>query len=210
MEETNTEEKIEESDTIEKEKVKLNRCWAFWENYEVKKKSEKGYSDLLKEIYSFDDIISFWQFWNKYPGNDTKKIFYNGEYLTYFFKEKYRINAMNLFVKGIKPEWEDENNKKGKILILEFEIKKDLDKFLSLINNFWIKLICFLIGEQIPFTDNINGIRFVDKTKLGKGTIFKFEVWVNSSITEEKDIDDLKKFLSKNFGTSGILVKNIP
>ena len=210
MEEINTEEKIEESDTIEKEKVKLNRCWAFWENYEVKQKSEKGYSDLLKEIYSFDDIISFWQFWNKYPGNDTKKIFYNGEYLTYFFKEKYRINAMNLFVKGIKPEWEDENNKKGKILILEFEIKKDLDKFLSLINNFWIKLICFLIGEQIPFTDNINGIRFVDKTKLGKGTIFKFEVWVNSSITEEKDIDDLKKFLSKNFGTSGILVKNIP
>ena len=210
MEEINTEEKIEESDTIEKEKVKLNRCWAFWENYEVKQKSEKGYSDLLKEIYSFDDIISFWQFWNKYPGNDTKKIFYNGEYLTYFFKEKYRINAMNLFVKGIKPEWEDENNKKGKILILEFEIKKDLDKFLSLINNFWLKLICFLIGEQIPFTNNINGIRFVDKTKLGKGTIFKFEVWVNSSMTEEKDIDDLKKFLSKNFGTSGILVKNIP
>ena len=210
MEEINTEEKIEESDTIEKEKVKLNRCWAFWENYEVKQKSEKGYSDLLKEIYSFDDMISFWQFWNKYPGNDTKKIFYNGEYLTYFFKEKYRINAMNLFVKGIKPEWEDENNKKGKILILEFEIKKDLDKFLSLINNFWLKLICFLIGEQIPFTNNINGIRFVDKTKLGKGTIFKFEVWVNSSMTEEKDIDDLKKFLSKNFGTSGILVKNIP
>ena len=210
MEESNTKEKIEESDTIEKEKVKLNRCWAFWENYEVKNKTEKGYSDLLKEIYSFDDIISFWQFWNKYPGNDIKKIFYNGEYLTYFFKEKYRINAMNLFVKGIKPEWEDEKNKKGKILILEFEIKKDLDKFLSLVTNFWIKLICYLIGEQIPFTNNINGIRFVDKTKLGKGTIFKFEVWTNSSMTEEKDIEDLKKFLSKNFGTSGILVKNIP
>ena len=210
MEESNTKEKIEETETIEKEKVKLNRCWAFWENYEVKNKTEKGYSDLLKEIYSFDDIISFWQFWNKYPGNDIKKIFYNGEYLTYFFKEKYRINAMNLFVKGIKPEWEDEKNKKGKILILEFEIKKDLDKFLSLVTNFWIKLICYLIGEQIPFTNNINGIRFVDKTKLGKGTIFKFEVWTNSSMTEEKDIEDLKKFLSKNFGTSGILVKNIP
>ena len=58
MEESNS-EKIKESDTIEKEKVKLNRTWSFWENYEVKNKSEKGYSDLLEEIFSFDDIISF-------------------------------------------------------------------------------------------------------------------------------------------------------
>ena len=123
MEESNA-EKIEESDAIDKEKVQLNRSWSFWENYEVKNKSEKGYSDLLEEIYSFDDIISFWQFWNKYPGNDTKKIFYNGEYITYFFEQKYRINAMNLFVKGIRPEWEDEKNKKGKIFVLEYEIKK--------------------------------------------------------------------------------------
>jgi hypothetical protein len=202
--------KIEESDKIEKEKVKLNRCWSFWENYEIKSKSEKGYSDLIKEIYSFDDIISFWQFWNKYPGNDTKKIFYNGEYLTYFFKEKYRISAMNLFVKGIKPEWEDVKNKKGKIYVLEFEIKKDLDLFLSRVSDLWVKLLILLIGEQIPFSNNINGIRFVDKTKLGKGTIFKFEIWINSSMTDENEIDNLKSFLSKNFGTSGILIKNIP
>ena len=56
----------------------------------------------------------------------------------------------------------------------------------------------------------MNGIRFVDKTKLGKGTIFKFEVWINSSMTGENEINDLKSFLSKNFGTSGILIKNIP
>ena len=204
MKESNTEQ-LEESNTIEKEKVKLNRSWSFWENY--LRKNSNDY--ILEEIFSFDDIISFWQFWNKYPGNEAKKIFYNGEYLTYFFKEKYRINGMNLFVKGIKPEWEDVKNKGGKILILEYEVKSELDRFLSIVNDTWIKLLCFLMGEQLPYTDKINGIRFVDKTRIGKGIIFKFEVWVNNTMKDEKEIDELKSFLSKNFGCSGIMVKNI-
>ena len=119
MEEKESDLEIEESDTIEKEKILLNRPWSFWENYEEKSK-DKNYSESFKEIYTFDNIISFWQFWNKYPGNDTKKIFYNGEYVTYFFKEKYRIIAMNVFAKGIRPEWEDEKNKKGNIFILGY------------------------------------------------------------------------------------------
>ena len=204
MKESNSEQ-LEESNTIIKEKVKLNREWSFWENY--LKKNSSAY--LLEEIYSFDDIISFWQFWNKYPGNDTKKIFYNGEYLTYFFKEKCRINGMNLFVKGIKPQWEDVNNKGGKIFILEYEVKNDLEIFLSLVNDTWIKLICNLIGEQMPYTNKINGIRFVDKTKLGKGIIFKFEVWVNSLMKEQTEFDELKSYLSKNYGCSGIMIKDI-
>ena len=208
MEEENN-EKLEESETIDKEKVKLNRTWSFWENYTLKN-SDKGYSDLYKEIYSFDDIISFWQFWNKYQGNDTKKIFYNGEYFTFFFKEKYRINAMNLFVKGIKPEWEDINNKGGEILILEYEIKKGLDSFLSEVTKSWIKLICFLIGEQIPYSNYINGIRFVDKTKPGKlGIIFKFEVWINNLFNDKNQINELKQFLRQNFGCSSIFEKKI-
>lgn len=112
MEESISDGKLEESETIEKEKVLLKRTWSFWENYEDLKRAEKDYSKLLREIYTFNDIISFWQFWNKYPGNDTKQVFYNGEYVKYFFKEKYRIIAMNIFEKGIKPEWEDKKIKK--------------------------------------------------------------------------------------------------
>ena len=116
---------------------------------------------------------------------------------------------MNLFVKGIKPEWEDVNNKGGKIFILEYEVKNDLEIFLSLVNDTWIKLICNLIGEQMPYTNKINGIRFVDKTKLGKGIIFKFEVWVNSLMREQTEFDELKSYLSKNYGCSGIMIKDI-
>ena len=201
-------EEIPESSTIEIEKVKLKREWSFWENYGVKNNEKIEYSDSLKEIFTFDDIISFWQFWNKYPGNDTKKIFYNGEYITYFFKEKYRIIAMNVFEKGIRPEWEDEKNKKGNVFILGYDPKSELDKFLYSVTNTWIKLIINLIGEQLPYTDKINGIRFVDKTKLGKMVTFKFEIWVNSSM-DKNEIEELKQFLTNNY-CSGTIVKPIP
>ena len=210
MEESDSDSKIDNYIQNEREKVLLNRSWSFWENYESKNREEKNYSKLLKEIYTFGDLIAFWQFWNKYPGSDTKQIFYNGECIKYFFKEKYRIIAMNLFEKGIRPEWEDEKNKKGKTLILEYVISSNLDQFLSLVTESWMKLICYLIGETIPHSNYINGVRFVDKTKFGylKNIIFKFEVWVNSSI-EDKELNDLKEFLTSSFGCP-IEERNIP
>lgn len=205
------EEIIEESDTIEKEKVLLKRSWSFWENYDSKdKKEKKDYSKLLKEIYTFNDIISFWQFWNKYPGSNTKNIFFNGENIKFFFKEKLRIIAMNLFESGIRPEWEDSKNRKGKVLTQEYLIETGLEQFLTEITEIWIKLICYLIGEIIPHCNNINGIRFVDKAKFGyyKSTIFRIEIWVNSQMNVQ-DIEELKKYLFDNFKFPGITVKEL-
>lgn len=205
------EEIIEESDTIEKEKVLLKRSWSFWENYDSKdKKEKKDYSKLLKEIYTFNDIISFWQFWNKYPGSNTKNIFFNGENIKFFFKEKLRIIAMNLFESGIRPEWEDSKNKKGKVLTQEYLIETGLEQFLTEITEIWIKLICYLIGEIIPHCNNINGIRFVDKAKFGyyKSTIFRIEIWVNSQMNVQ-DVEELKKYLFDNFKFPGITVKEL-
>jgi hypothetical protein len=206
MEEINSDINIEESDTIELEKVLLNRSWSFWENYDSKVKNQKAYSESVKEIYNFDNIIAFWQFWNKYPGNNSKEIFYNGECMKYFFEEKYRITAMNIFEKGIKPEWEHEKNKKGKILSLEYIINEGLDSFFSRADKLWIKLITLLIGETIPYSNNINGIRFVDKTKSGYhiSVMFKFEIWVNKLMKEE-ELEEIKKLLSKEFGCSGTI-----
>ena len=67
---------------------------------------------------------------------------------------------MNIFEKGIKSEWEDEKNKKGKILTLEYIIDEEgLNHFFSKADELWIKLICLLIGETIPYSYNINGIK---------------------------------------------------
>ena len=206
MEESISDAKLEESETIEKEKIVLKRSWSFWENYESKNRAEKDYSKLLKEIYTFNDIISFWQFWNKYPGNDTKQIFYNGEHVKYFFKEKYRIIAMNVFEQGIKPEWENKKNQKGNVLTLEYVVDTGLDVFLPKVTELWKKLLLYLIGETLPYSDNINGIRFCDKTKFGynKNVIFKFEIWV-SSLMKEEELEELKKCLLSEFGCSATI-----
>ena len=73
-------EKMEEKESIELDKVKLQRKWTFWENYETREKSkEEDYSKLTKSIFSFETIIEFWQFWNNYQGNNPKNIFFDGE-----------------------------------------------------------------------------------------------------------------------------------
>ena len=79
--------KLEEKETIEKDKVLFKREWSFWENYESKNQKEKDYSKLIKEIYSFNDIISFWQFWNNYPGNDIKKYFSMENFYDFFLRK---------------------------------------------------------------------------------------------------------------------------
>ncbi len=205
--EESSESNLSESTTIEKSKVLFSREWSFWENYETKNREEKDYSKLTKELYTFNNIIAFWQFWNSYPGNDIKNIFYDGEYFHYFFKEKYRIVAMNIFQKGIRPEWEDKQNKKGKILTLSYNIKnEDVDNFVIIAQDLWIKLICALIGETLPFCADINGIRFVDKTKNGfkPSIIFKFEIWVHNHMKDE-ELEELKKYCSNIFKCNGTI-----
>ena len=71
---------IEEKNSIEYDKVKLEREWTFWENYEMKDKNTKvDYSELIKPIFNFNTIIEFWQFWNLYQGNTPSKLFFDGE-----------------------------------------------------------------------------------------------------------------------------------
>ena len=91
--------KFEESTTIEKDKVLLNREWTFWENYDSKSKEIKDYSTLTKELFTFNDIISFWQFWNNYPGNDPKKYFSMEKILNIFSNKNIELMLSIFFRK---------------------------------------------------------------------------------------------------------------
>jgi len=68
----------EEDSTVDLNSVKLMRSWVFWENYEAKGGAKMDWNDSIKRIFSFNDIISFWQFWNNYPGSNPSSIFYDG------------------------------------------------------------------------------------------------------------------------------------
>ena len=190
--------------------VKFKKSWTFWETY-VSKTTDLSFENSNKLIFKWDDLITFFQFWNKYPGRDIKNILFDGNNLKYFFKEKYRINAMNIFQEGIKPMWEDEQNKGGKYFQLDYKIKNDeMDTFSELANVHWKKLALCTMGGSIPHADLINGIRFVDKTNFTRGKIimFRIEVWVRKNMEENK-LEELKKYLSENLGCQNVISKNI-
>lgn len=66
------------------------------------------------------------------------------------------------------------------------------------------------MGENVIICQLINGVRFIDKTKIGGGKkiIFRFEVWVNKSI-DETQLNLITEYFKKNYGCEGITVKEI-
>ena len=190
--------------------VKFAKTWTFWESY-ISKEIKLSYDEANKQLFQWNDIISFFQFWNKYPGKDIKNIFFDGYNVKLFFNEKYRINSMNIFQEGIKPMWEDEKNKGGKYFQMDYQIQKDqMEKFSELANFHWKKLALSTMGGIIPYSENINGIRFVDKTDFERGKIimFRMEVWINKYLEADK-VTELKNYLSKTLGCEKINVKDI-
>ena len=66
--------------------VKFSKTWTFWESY-ISKEIKLSYDQANKQIFQWNDIISFFQFWNKYPGKDIKNIFFDGNNVKLFFNE---------------------------------------------------------------------------------------------------------------------------
>ena len=192
----------EESNRLELANVKLQRNWVIWENYEAKSGEKLEWSKSIKQVYTFNDVLSFWQFWNNYPGANPSNIFYNGERMRYFYEEKLRIVGLNLFEEGVSPKWEDPRNNYGRTLTMQYTIKDDdLETFLLMSQNCWLKLMLLLLGESIESGKYINGIRFIDKTQFGRKIMYRYEVWVNKSIDLE-GLEKLKELLTQTFGST--------
>ena len=190
--------------------VQFKKSWTFWETY-ISKKEDLSYDNSNKLIFQWNDLITFFQFWNKYPGKDIQNILFDGNNVKFFFNEKYRINSMNIFQEGIKPMWEDEQNKGGKYFQMDYQIKKeDMDSFSKIASETWKKLALCTMGGAIPNSEYINGIRFVDKTDFKRGRIimFRMEVWVRKNMEENK-LKDLENYLSEKLGCPKVIIKDI-
>ena len=189
--------------------VQFSKSWTFWETYTSKTKKLE-YANSKRLIFKWNDLITFFQFWNKYPGKDIKNILFDGNKVKYFFNEKYRITSMNIFQEGIEPMWEDEQNKGGKYFQCDYQIKSDLETFSQLANAHWKKLALCTMGGTIPNGEYINGIRFVDKTNFERGKIimFRIEIWVKKGLEENK-LNELKSFFSTHLGCENVIQKDI-
>jgi hypothetical protein len=107
-----------------------------------------------------------------------------------------------LFEEGVSPKWEDPRNNNGRTLTMQYTIKDDdLEAFLQMSQNYWLKLMLLILGESIESCKYINGIRFIDKTQFGRKIMYRFEVWINKSIDNE-GLGKLKEMLTNTFGSS--------
>jgi hypothetical protein len=72
-----------------------------------------------------------------------------------YFDSKFRITSLNFFADEIRPEWEDDRNKKGWTLTMQYEIKEhsEIQEFLEVIQSKFINLILMVVGGSLIGSD---------------------------------------------------------
>lgn len=74
-----------------------------------------------------------------------------------------RISTLSLFRTGIQPAWEDKvNTLGGDFCIRIMELKN-----MELLNKLWEELVLDVITKQFPFSEDITGVRILDKSRTG-------------------------------------------
>lgn len=152
---------------MERAAYPLERTWVIWEMWNTS--DMVNYGANMQQIGSFSTMWDFLQHWENLPHSQPGFYFSN-------FKESterrieglpFPIEAVGIFEQGINPAWEDPVNAKGS----DFCIRKSMDE--ALIKDMWKKLVFSLVGETIALSEEVVGVRIVDK-----GRNFKCEVWV--------------------------------
>ena len=171
--------------------------WALWEQYEVKR---GDWSNSLAEVASFKDVEGFWRIWNYLPHSDPANFFSYGKedgsgktksYATYYQvghqEENMKVGSLCFFKAGIRPEWEDAENKNGGSFT--YKPKSDLTKA----KKFWESFVIALVTNNIPHNDKICGIRVVEKNQF-----HKFEIWTQYGYNSDfEHYEEQKKYLDK-------------
>lgn len=162
--------------------------WTLWEQYETK--DSANYQDTMEKVACFNDPISFWKVWNTVPHSNPLNFihYFDEEGANRIVAKHYvvkgseqKISSVSLFKTGIEPAWEDPVNLKGG----EFSMKIKCDK--EDIKPIWEGIILEVISGNFPHSDQVCGIRMLDKAQM-----FKVEIWV-----KYPSIDD-ESFLSQN------------
>ena len=159
------------------EKTKLKSRYAFWytiseDIYQIppKTKIDKSeYENQIKKIAEFETIEDFWAIFQHLRKPDSCR----------------PGIEFQLFRFGVKPIWEDENNKNGGKATIK--LRKD---FTTII---WEEMIFSLIGDVLPesIKNEINGIVVASRKDFNKLEIW-FKNWsIEKNNIIEKHIRDL-------------------
>ena len=163
----------------------LERIWSIWEMWNTS--DMINYGANMQSIGSFSTMWDFLQLWENLPHSQP------GFYFSNFKEGQERrieglpspIEAVGIFVQGVIPAWEDPINAKGS----DFSIRRGMDEIL--IKKLWKKLVFSVVGETIAISEEVVGVRIVDK-----GRNFKCEIWVKFDANQNLELTaQMKKWM---------------
>jgi translation initiation factor 4E len=172
--------------------VPLKSTWSLWEQLQQNQPqtgtaelsaqtSTISYGDLTRKVASVRDVQSFWKYFMHLPqpssilGESLKVQRQDDESTT-----PHTLAAIMFFRDDIRPEWEDEANRKGghfqftlqhertrsgKDAAVPGKAEAVASNWLARTDEFWNNLVLGLVGGTIEPDDFVTGIRLVDKVK---------------------------------------------
>ncbi|KAI9750393.1 MAG: eukaryotic translation initiation factor 4E [Lichina confinis] len=135
----------------------LMHAWTLWF---TKPPSGKGdnWNDLLKEVVTFDSVEEFWGVYNNIT--PTSQLALKSDY--------------HLFKKGIRPEWEDTQNKHGGKWAFGFKDKRAVP-----IDELWLHVMLAAIGETLEEDEDGDGEVMGVVVNVRKG-FYRIGLWTHT------------------------------
>lgn len=136
--------------------------------------NDKSVDYQIQPIFSVNTVENFYKYYQALPL--VSEIKYSGQ----------KQLSMGFFRQGVKPAWEDEQNREAGIYRWRIP-RSDAQQ----VNDLWYNLLLGCIGGEIsPTPVEINGVLVT-----AQGNAFKFEVWQKRGQKEEEEVKNKLKEL---------------
>lgn len=109
----------------------LRHEWTIWFLNASGDQASQNWSNMLKQVASFDTVEQFWGAFNSLPP----------------IEELPKRSDLGVFRKGIRPEWEDPAFKTGGKWTFQAGARDEVDRM-------WMDTLCALIGSTLDSLDN--------------------------------------------------------
>lgn len=135
----------------------LANRWTLWFTKPASGKGDNNWNDLLKEVITFESVEEFWGIYNNIAPVSGLAL-----------KSDY-----HLFKEGVRPEWEDPQNKHGGKWSYSFKDKRSID-----IDQLWLHTMLAAIGETLEEEDDGEVMGVVVNVRKA---FFRIGVWTRTT-----------------------------
>ncbi|KAL2111497.1 hypothetical protein VUR80DRAFT_9917 [Thermomyces stellatus] len=137
-------------------KHQLQNKWTLWFTKPPSGKGE-NWNELLKKIIDFDSVEEFWGIYNNIVP----------------VSELAQKSDYHLFKAGVRPEWEDPQNKHGGKWAYQYKNKSSVD-----IDTLWLHVMLAAIGETLEEEDDGEIMGVVVNVRKG---FYRIGVWTRTT-----------------------------